>query len=56
MFKRLFTVIRELDKTGTIDVEVEARDKHTKSHAGIFTRFHDKNIKLFLVVQMLVKL
>ena len=28
-----------------IDVEVEPRDTHTKSHAGIFTRFHDKNIK-----------
>ena len=28
-----------------IDVEVEPRDAHTKSHAGIFTRFQDKNIK-----------
>ena len=28
-----------------IDVEVEPRDIHTKSHAGIFTRIQDKNIK-----------
>jgi hypothetical protein len=28
-----------------IDVEVEPRDSHTKSHAGIFTRFQNKNIK-----------
>ena len=28
-----------------IDVEVEPRDTHTKSHAGIFTRIQDKNIK-----------
>ena len=28
-----------------IDVEVEPRDNHTKSHAGIFTRFQNKNIK-----------
>ena len=28
-----------------IDVEVEPRDVHTKSHAGIFTRYQDKNIK-----------
>ena len=28
-----------------INVEVEPRDIHTKSHAGIFTRFQDKNIK-----------
>ncbi len=27
------------------DVEVEPRDAHTKSHAGIFTRFQNKNIK-----------
>ena len=27
------------------DVEVEPRDFHTKSHAGIFTRFQNKNIK-----------
>ena len=26
-------------------VEVEPRDIHSKSHAGIFTRFHDKNLK-----------
>jgi len=26
-------------------VEVEPRDAHTKSHAGIFTRFQNKNIK-----------
>ena len=28
-----------------IDVEVEPRNTHTKSHAGIFTRFQNKNIK-----------
>lgn len=28
-----------------IDVEVEPRATHTKSHAGIFTRFQNKNIK-----------
>lgn len=27
------------------DVEVEPRDIHTKSHAGIFTRFQNANIK-----------
>ena len=27
------------------DVEVEPRDAHTKSHAGIFTRFQNVNIK-----------
>ena len=29
----------------TINVEVEPRDKFTKSHAGIFTRLGDKNVK-----------
>ena len=28
-----------------INVEVEPRDSHTKSHAGIFTRFENKNVK-----------
>ena len=28
-----------------INVEVEPREIHTKSHAGIFTRFHSENIK-----------
>ena len=28
-----------------IDVKVEPRNTHTKSHAGIFTRFQKKNIK-----------
>ena len=28
-----------------IDVEVEPRDVFTKSHAGIFTRYEDKNLK-----------
>ncbi len=28
-----------------INVEVESRGTHTKSHAGIFTRFHNKNVK-----------
>ncbi len=29
----------------SVNVEVEPRDKHIKSHAGIFTRQDDKNIK-----------
>ena len=33
------------DTNMKIDVEVEPRDTHTKSHAGIFTRFQKKNIK-----------
>ena len=28
-----------------IIVEVEPRDSHTKSHAGIFTRYENKNVK-----------
>jgi hypothetical protein len=28
-----------------INVEVEPRDTHTKSHAGIFTRYENKNVK-----------
>lgn len=28
-----------------INVEVEPRDVHTKSHAGIFTRYENKNVK-----------
>ena len=28
-----------------VSVEVEPRDAHYKSHAGIFTRYDDKNIK-----------
>ena len=28
-----------------INVEVEPRDSHTKSHAGIFTRYERKNVK-----------
>ena len=42
--------VRDIDvslgeKKMKIDVEVEPRDTHTKSHAGIFTRFQNKNIK-----------
>lgn len=33
------------DNTLNADVEVEARDMHTASHAGIFTRVEGKNIK-----------
>ena len=33
------------DTNMNIDVEVEPRNTHTKSHAGIFTRFQRKNIK-----------
>jgi len=33
------------DTVMDIKVEVEARDSHTKSHAGIFTRVHNMNIK-----------
>ncbi len=28
-----------------VDVEVEPRDSHTKSHAGIFSRIQNKNLK-----------
>lgn len=28
-----------------INVEVEPRDVHTKSHAGIFTRYENKNVR-----------
>jgi hypothetical protein len=28
-----------------VDIEVEPRDTHTKSHAGIFTRYQNKNVK-----------
>ncbi len=28
-----------------VDVEVEPRRAHTKSHAGIFTRYNNKNVK-----------
>ena len=33
------------DTNMKIDVEVEPRNTHTKSHVGIFTRFQKKNIK-----------
>ena len=29
-----------------VNVEVEPRDMFTRSHAGIFTRYHEKNIKV----------
>ena len=32
-------------KKMNVDVEVEPRDFHTKSHAGIFTRYQQKNVK-----------
>ena len=32
-------------KTASLSVEVEPRDSHYKSHAGIFTRIDGKNIK-----------
>ena len=36
----------QLDETLLFtEVEVEPRNKHTKSHAGIFVRYQDKNIK-----------
>lgn len=34
-----------------ISVEVESRAKYTKSHAGIFTRFHNQNIKSGAVLE-----
>ena len=53
LYRRAFFnvgTIRSIDvKLGdtqmAIDVEVEPRATHTKSHAGIFTRFQNKNIK-----------
>lgn len=33
------------EKVANLTVEVEPRDAHYKSHAGIFTRIEDKNIK-----------
>ena len=51
-FRALLTVrdIRHIDveyKGEKLDVavEVEPRSAHTKSHAGIFTRYHNKNVK-----------
>jgi hypothetical protein len=37
--------VKIADTIVDIDVEVESRDTHTKSHAGIFTRNQNKNIK-----------
>ncbi len=37
--------VKLADTIVDIDVEVESRDAHTKSHAGIFTRNQNKNIK-----------
>ena len=37
--------VKLADTIVDIDVEVESRDTHTKSHAGIFTRNQNKNIK-----------
>ena len=34
------------DQPLAIDVEVEPRDVFTKSHAGIFTRFNNNNVKV----------
>ena len=42
------------DKTLKLSVEVEPRTSHIKSHAGIFARYDDKNIKggqEFLIVK-----
>lgn len=33
------------EKVADLSVEVEPRDSHFKSHAGVFTRIKDKNIK-----------
>ena len=38
-----------------INVEVEPRDIHTKSHAGIFTRYENKNIKRGETLSLLEK-
>ena len=38
-------VIKIEDQTLAVDVEVEPRDVFTKSHAGIFTRFNNNNVK-----------
>jgi hypothetical protein len=41
---RSINVVHE-DKIMDVNVEIEPRNVHTKSHAGIFTRFHSENIK-----------
>lgn len=38
-----------------INVEVEPRDNHTKSHAGIFTRYENKNVKRSDTLSLLEK-
>ena len=38
-----------------INVEVEPRDSHTKSHAGIFTRYENKNVKRGDTLSLLAK-
>lgn len=38
-------VIKIEDQPLAVDVEVEPRDVFTKSHAGIFTRFNNNNVK-----------
>lgn len=37
--------ITHVGKVLAVNVEVEPRDSHTKSHAGIFTRYKQKNLK-----------
>lgn len=34
------------DEAIDIDVDVESRDTHVKSHAGIFTRYENMNLKI----------
>lgn len=41
---RAINVVHE-DRIIDVNVEIEPRNAHTKSHAGIFTRFHSENIK-----------
>ena len=42
---RSIKVFDESDQLLAVEVEVEPRDVHTKSHAGIFVRFSGQNVK-----------
>ena len=41
------------DRTANIEVEVEPRGEHVKSHAGIFTRYEGRNLKSDGAIQIM---
>ena len=41
------------DRTANIEVEVEPRCEHVKSHAGIFTRYEGGNLKSDGTIQIM---